>query len=238
MTIWATVTTRAAELLKLQEQLFLNLAVLFPLRPLQGQTAVTRSTSPSWLSSHFQLKLILILNWEIDEYQSCHLCHLVFGELGGRCWQVDSFHWRPETRQLAVVLAEVLIAEIFWDQFDSRMQKKWTFCNSIFRKWAPVLAHSTLSLPKVGLLVPITIRPNSNNWLCWSSPQSLSWLWRPYIRQREAIQCQRGPDWHSSDLGDHVHMAHGGHRHGYKSEIIHVHIAQGGYCHVYKSEKI
>ena len=47
MTIGATLTTRAGELLKLQEQLFLNLAVLFPLRPLQGQTAVTRSTSPS-----------------------------------------------------------------------------------------------------------------------------------------------------------------------------------------------
>ena len=117
------------------------------------------------------------------------------------------------------------------------MQKKWTFCNSIFRKWAFVSAHSTLSLPKVGLLVPITIRPNSNNWLCWSSPQSLSWLWRPYIRQREAIQCQRGPDWHSSDLGDHIHMAHRGHCHGYKSEIIHVHMAHGGYCHVNKCEK-
>ena len=119
LTIGATLTTRAAELLKLQEQLFLNLAVLFPLRPLQGQTAVTRSTSPSWLSSHFQLKLTLILNWEKDKYQSSHLCNLVFGELGGRCWQVDSFHRRPETRQLTVVLAEVLIAKIFWDQFNT-----------------------------------------------------------------------------------------------------------------------
>ena len=36
---------------------------------------------------------------------------------------------------------------------------------------------------------------------------------------------------------NHVHMAHGGHCHGYKSEIIHVHMAHGGYCHVYKSEK-